>query len=60
VFTYTSTGAARLDRIFVTEELRRQKQRVETIVAAFTDHRTVMLRVEITTPITHRGKEGGQ
>jgi len=53
---YTSTGAARLDRIYVTEEVRRQKQGVETIVAAFTDHLAVLLRVAMSTPITHRGK----
>jgi exonuclease III len=53
---YAHTGAARLDRIYVTEDLRRQKQGMETIAAAFTDHLAVLLRMAMTTPFIHRGR----
>ena len=50
---YTPTGAAWLDRIYVTEDLRRQKQGVETIAA---DHLAVLLRVDMTTLFIHTGR----
>jgi len=53
---YNPNGAARLDRIYVTDELRRNKQGVETIAAAFTDHLAVLLWINISTPIIHRGR----
>jgi len=53
---YTPTGAARLDRIYITEDLRQQKQGVETIAAAFTDHLAVLLKVAMTTSFIHEGK----
>jgi endonuclease/exonuclease/phosphatase family metal-dependent hydrolase len=43
---FTPSGAARLDRLYVTEGLRRNKQGVETIADAFTDHLAV-LRVNL-------------
>jgi len=51
---YTPTGAACLDRIHVTEELRRNKQGVVIITAAFTDHLAVLLKVNLSKPIIHR------
>ena len=53
---YTPTGAARIDRFYLTEDLYRNKQGVETLVAAFTDHLAVLLRVKLMTPATHRGR----
>jgi len=35
---YTPTGASRLDRIYATDGIRKHKQGVETLVAAFIDH----------------------
>jgi len=57
VFTqYTPTGAAHLDRIYVTEGMRRNKQGIETIAAAFTVHLAVLIRLNLSTPIIHRGR----
>jgi len=53
---YTPTGAARLDKIYVTDEIRKLKQGVETLAAAFTDHMAVILRVHLSIPFTLRGK----
>jgi len=52
---YTPIGAARLDRICATDSIRKHKQGVETLVAAFTDHLAVLLRVQLSIPFTSRG-----
>jgi exonuclease III len=45
IFThYTSGGASRIDRIYITDDLRDPKQGAEIIPAAFTDHLAVTLR----------------
>ena len=41
---YTSAGASRIDRVYVMENLRKNKQGVETVAAPFTDHLAVILR----------------
>ena len=38
---YTATGATRIDRMYLSEDLIRHKQGTETIAAAFTDHLAV-------------------
>ena len=48
---YTPTGTSRLDRIYISPKLQWKKQRVETIVAAFTDH----LAMESSYPIPMYG-----
>jgi hypothetical protein len=53
---YTATGAARLDKIYLTAELYKNKQGIETKVTAFTDHLAVLLRIILDTPFTLRGK----
>jgi len=53
---YTLTGAARLDRIYVSDSIRKNKQGVETLAAAFTDHLAVILRVQLSIPFTHWGR----
>ena len=53
---YTPTGASRLDRIYVADEIRKPKQGVETLAAAFTNHMAVLLRVHLSIPFTLRGK----
>jgi len=40
---YTATGASRIERIYVTHDLRRGQQGAETVAAAFTDHFAVIL-----------------
>ena len=53
---YTQTGAARLDMICATDGIRKHKQGVETLVAAFTDRLAVLLRVQLSIPFTRRGR----
>jgi exonuclease III len=44
---YTATGAARLDRIYMTDVVRTRKQGVEITPAAFTDHLAVVLHMQL-------------
>jgi len=44
---YTNFGASRIDRIYITEALINQKQAVETVAAAFSDHFAVTLRLKL-------------
>jgi len=53
---YTPTGAARLDRIYATENILNNKQGIETIAAAFTDHMAVLARINLLIPFIHRGR----
>jgi endonuclease/exonuclease/phosphatase family metal-dependent hydrolase len=53
---HTAQGASRLDRIYLSRQLMKSKQGVETIAAAFTDYLAVMIRVSLSTPCTTRGK----
>jgi len=53
---YTATGATRIDRMYLSEDLIRHKQGTETIAAAFTDHLAVLLRIQLATPKNLRGK----
>ena len=41
---YTSRGTSRIDRIYAPRNLSEQKMGVETKIAAFTDHLSVVLR----------------
>jgi exonuclease III len=49
---FTSGGAARIDRIYITDELRSRKQGSKDIPAVFTDHLAVALRITFGTPAT--------
>jgi hypothetical protein len=53
---YTAKGAARLDRIYLTEDLHKNKQGIETKVTVFADHLAVLLRITLDTPFILRGK----
>ena len=53
---YTPTGVARLDRICPTDDIRKHKQGVETLLAVFTDHLALLLRVQLSIPFTRRGR----
>ena len=53
---YTPKGAARLDRIYVSPQIRGQQQGIESILAAFTDHMAVILRVGTEDPIMLKGR----
>jgi endonuclease/exonuclease/phosphatase family metal-dependent hydrolase len=52
IFThYTPHGAARLDRVHLSPNLRSQKSGVETVLAAFADHLTVCLPITLGAPV---------
>jgi len=53
---YTPTGATRIDRIYISEDLSCKKQGAETIAAAFTDHLAVLIRIKLATPMLLREK----
>jgi len=53
---YTPTGAAPLDRIYATENIRKNKEGIETIAAAFTDHMAVLVRINLMIPFIHTGR----
>jgi len=53
---YSASGATRIDRIYATQELLERKLSVEAIVAPFTDHLAVYLRISIDLPIMRRGR----
>jgi len=42
---YTNDGATRLDRVYLTDQLRTRKQGAETVVAAFFDHFAIIVRL---------------
>jgi exonuclease III len=47
---YTNDGTSRLDRIYVTHNLRNRKQGAETVAAAFTGHLAVLVRLTFHKP----------
>jgi hypothetical protein len=49
-------GASRLDRIYVTRNIRDRKKGIETVVAAFTDHLAVVLSIVLDVDIIRRGR----
>jgi len=53
---YTVTDASRIDRRYLSKELVRNKQVAETLIAAFSDHLAVLIRILPATPRTLRGK----
>jgi endonuclease/exonuclease/phosphatase family metal-dependent hydrolase len=48
---YTAKEASRLDRIFVSRDILKNKQGAETVAAAFTDHLAPMLGLSLTAPL---------
>lgn len=53
---YTYQGAARLDRMYVSEDLYRKKTGATTIFAPFTDHMAATVRITLNAPMVRRGK----
>jgi exonuclease III len=53
---YSRQGASRLDRIYVTRNIRDRKKGIETVVAAFTDHLAVALSIALDVDIIRRGR----
>jgi endonuclease/exonuclease/phosphatase family metal-dependent hydrolase len=56
---YTTYGATRLDRLYLTEGLLRRKTGVATVAAAFTDHLAVVLRLSMSAPFYGGDEEPG-
>jgi hypothetical protein len=52
---YTRQGASRLDRIYVTRNLSQKMVGTETVMAAFTDHLAVVLRIALDVETIRRG-----
>jgi hypothetical protein len=53
---YTSRGASRIDRIYISRNLSDLKRGVETRLAAFTDHLAVVLRIALEVTPVWRGR----
>jgi exonuclease III len=53
---YKPHGAARLDRLYMPKNLSSQKTGVETLIAPFTDHLAVILRITLQAPLARRGR----
>jgi len=51
---YTNDGATRIGRIYITDPLRKRKQETETIVAPFSDHFAVAVRLTYPHQISSR------
>jgi hypothetical protein len=47
---YTPDGASRIDRVYISNDLRRRKQGAETTAAAFSDRLAVTIRMTFDTP----------
>jgi len=53
---YSVTGATRIDRFYATPNLYEKKLAAETVVAAFTDHHAVILKLGVDVAHSWRGK----
>ena len=53
---YSASGATRIDRIYLSQEMFTRKLSMEAAVAAFTEHLAVCLRLNIDVPILRRGQ----
>ena len=53
---YTPQGVVRLDCMHVSPNLRGRKTGVETVLAAFTDHLAVCLRITLDAPLLRLGR----
>jgi hypothetical protein len=53
---YSSAGASRIYRIYVTGDLLQRKKGMETIATAFTDHLAVSLHITTDVPLVRRGR----
>ena len=53
---YTSRGSSRIDRIYASCNLSRQKRGAETRVAAFTDHLAMAIRIAVEATTIRRGR----
>jgi len=56
---YTAQGASRLDRIYLSRQMLKSKQGVESIASAFTDNMAVLLRVSLSALARHGVKFTG-
>jgi hypothetical protein len=54
---YTTTGASRLDRIYISQSMRDHKKGIEIHAAAFTDHMAVTIHLASNCPLQTHGRE---
>jgi len=55
---YTYAGASRIDRIYITNPLQNRKKVVETVAAAFSDHFSFIIRMELDgIKMSHKARE---
>jgi endonuclease/exonuclease/phosphatase family metal-dependent hydrolase len=61
IFThYSPIGASRIDRIYTTKELSDKKIGVETVASAFTDHKSVVMRLYVDAPSCDGARDSGK
>ena len=53
---YTSRGASRIDKIYASRNMSRQKRDAETRIEAFTDHLPVVIRIDLEATTMRRGR----
>ena len=53
---YSASGATRIYRIYLSQELLARKLSMEAVVVAFTEHPAVCLRLKIYVPVLRRGR----
>jgi hypothetical protein len=57
IYTHcTSTGASKIDRMYVTRNILSMKESVETVATTFPDHLAVIVRITMNRPLTLRGR----
>jgi endonuclease/exonuclease/phosphatase family metal-dependent hydrolase len=52
---HSSTGASRIDRVYVFRDMMHKKTGIEIVPAAFTDHNAVVLRLVLGELVARRG-----
>lgn len=53
---YSLSGATRIDRLYMSQELMAKEEVAEILQPAFTDHNALVLRLAADTPIVQRGR----
>jgi hypothetical protein len=53
---YSSLGASRIDRLYITSDLLQRKRGIETIATALADHLSVSLHLTIDMPLVRWGR----
>jgi len=57
---HSPSGATRIDRLYVSQELMGKNLGIEMLPAGFTDHHAVILRLAVETPAVRGAEAGGK